>query len=185
MLELRQNQYKGLYNILKIASKRSSGGYYSDVCQVSENSFRYTNGHVAIEILGKDYNEDNEEANKYFYIDPKEIQKHLKFKEYYGFTLKDIIDNCEYEEEVRYPNFNKLVVGLRAADKFVIINPEYYTLMLKHFLGELLAIDFTHVNYQMANTNMIYLNLSTTDNNQEVITCKLYLMPMRLTKNNQ
>ena len=183
MLELRQNQYKGLYNILKIASKRSSGGYYSAVCQVSENSFRYTNGHVAIEIIGKDYNEDNEEANKYFYIDPKEIQKYLKFKEYYGFALKDIIDNCKHEDDFRYPNFNKLVVGLRDADKFVIINPEYYTLMLKHFLGELLAINFTNVNYQMANTDMIYLNLEATDNNQEVITCKLYLMPMRLTTN--
>lgn len=180
MLELRQSQYKGLNNILKILSKKSSGGYYSQVCQVSEDSFRYTNGHVAIEILGKDYNEDNTE---YSYIDPKEIQKYLKFKEYCGFTLKDIIDNCKHEDEYKYPNFNKLVNGLRDADKFVIINPEYYTLMLKHFLGELLSLDFTYVNYQMANSDMLYLNLETTDSNQEVITCKLYLMPMRLTTN--
>ena len=183
MLELRQSQYKGLNSIIKSLSKKSSGGYYSQVCQVSENSFRYTNGHVAVEILGKDYNQDNEESIDYFYIKPKEVQKYMKFKEYYGFTLKDLIDNCEHDEGFKYPNFNKLVNGLRDADKFVIINPEYYMLMLKYFLGELLALDFTHVNYQMAGSDMIYLNLETTDSDQEIITCKLYLMPMRLTTN--
>ena len=95
MLKLRQSQYKGLNNIIKVLAKKSSGGYYSQVCQVSEDSFRYTNGHVAVEILGKDYNQDNEETIEYFYIDPKEIQKYLKFKEYYGIdarTQVEIVD---------------------------------------------------------------------------------------------